>query len=173
MKVPAIQFYPGDWLKDSDLSKCLPATRGIWMDALCAMHQSDRSDSLSGTPEQLSRVLRCTCEDVNTAIDDLKTTGAAIVHVRNGVVTLISRRFQRENRERLMNLERVNKHRRNGKDIHLKCPSSSSTSSSASTNPPTPQGGTSSGGHLVAASKNQRKQDRLEREFKEQKARIK
>lgn len=99
---------------------------------MCAMHQSDRSDSLSGTPDQLSRVLRCTPTEVSAAVDDLKSTGAANVSIRNDVVTLVCRRFQREKRERLMTLNRVNKHRCNGDETEMKrgCNDPSSSSSS-------------------------------------------
>jgi len=91
-----MQFNTGDWLKDPKLSMCLPATRGIWIDAVAAMHEDGRSGSLSGTPCQLTRVLRCTESALMAAIDDLQTTGAADVTVRNGNVTLINRRMNRE-----------------------------------------------------------------------------
>lgn len=137
-KLPAIQFYTGDWLKDANLSKCLPATRGIWIDALCAMHESDRSESISGTPEQLSRVLRCSPADVSAAADDLKATGTANVTIRNGLVTLTCRRFQREKKQRVMTLNRVRKVRCNADETILKrgcnAPSSSTSSISSSDN---------------------------------------
>ena len=41
-KLPAFQFYPGDWLKDPALRCCSPAARGIWMDVLCMMHESPK-----------------------------------------------------------------------------------------------------------------------------------
>jgi hypothetical protein len=39
-KIPAFQFYPGDWLKDPALRSCSRAARGLWMDMLCLMHES-------------------------------------------------------------------------------------------------------------------------------------
>lgn len=111
-KYPWLQFYPGDWLKDPKLSMCSPATRGIWIDAISAMHESDTA-TISGSPDQLSRVLRCSVSDLQSAMAELSTTGAADVRNCNGIVTLISKRRQKEEHERLMTLERVKKHRCN------------------------------------------------------------
>lgn len=41
MKRPAFQFYPADWRKDANLRRCSPAARGVWMDVLCVLHDSD------------------------------------------------------------------------------------------------------------------------------------
>ncbi|MDM7995193.1 MAG: hypothetical protein QUT30_05835 [Acidobacteriota bacterium] len=101
-KYPWMQFNTGDWLKDPKLSMCQPATRGIWIDAIAAMHENGRCGSLSGTPDQLIRVLRCTVPALMSAIMDLQSTGAADVEQRNGVVTLINRRMSREAKEREM-----------------------------------------------------------------------
>jgi hypothetical protein len=110
-KQPVFPLYTGDWLKDPDLSKCSPATRGIWIDVLCAMHESDRRGILEGTAEQLSRVLRCGPADVTRAVRELKETGAANVEESNGAVTLVNRRMQREYEERVATRNRVRKHR--------------------------------------------------------------
>lgn len=133
-KQPAFQFYTGDWLKDPALSKCSPATRGVFVDALCAMHESDRSGHLQGTADQLARTLRCLPSEVIAAASELEATNAADVTIRNGVITLVNRRMQREHLKRLATRERVAKHRCND-------PSSSSTSTSFSPggeNPPYP-----------------------------------
>lgn len=34
-KLPSMQFYPGDWLKDPNLRRCSHTAKGVWMDALC------------------------------------------------------------------------------------------------------------------------------------------
>ncbi|CAN7594159.1 hypothetical protein LJR039_004341 [Pseudorhodoferax sp. LjRoot39] len=41
MKRPSFQFYPADWTTDLALRRCSPAARGVWMDVLCALHNSD------------------------------------------------------------------------------------------------------------------------------------
>lgn len=40
-KLPAFQFYPGDWLKDPSLRRCSTAARGLWMDMICLLHEME------------------------------------------------------------------------------------------------------------------------------------
>lgn len=95
-KNPYIPFYVGDWLKDPAVTDCSPATRGIWIDLLCSMHERQSSGKLVGNAEQLSRVSRCSVAQFNAAAADLLNTGAAEVFERNGVFTIICRRLKRE-----------------------------------------------------------------------------
>lgn len=96
MKFPWLQFFTGDWMKDPALSRCSPATRGVWMDLLCAMHESDRSGVITGTREQIARLGRCSAVELDQAIADLQATRAADVTVRDGIVTLVNRRMRKE-----------------------------------------------------------------------------
>ena len=41
-KLPSFQFYPGDWMKDPQLRLCSPGARGIWIDLLCLMFESEQ-----------------------------------------------------------------------------------------------------------------------------------
>jgi hypothetical protein len=41
MKRPAFQFYTADWRNNAKLRRCSPAARGVWMDVLCVLHDSD------------------------------------------------------------------------------------------------------------------------------------
>lgn len=41
MKRPAFQFYPGDWLRSTDLRSCSVGARGLWIDMLCLMHDGN------------------------------------------------------------------------------------------------------------------------------------
>lgn len=151
-KLPALQFYIGDWLKDPKLSMCSPATRGIWMDLLCAMHELDRSGLITGTTDQLARLCRCTAVEISAAIAELKETKAADVTERNGNVTVANRRMQREAKLREDNNNRVRKHRGNAPvtEMKRKCNTPSSSSASASVtnvtgghDPPTGENGSS------------------------------
>lgn len=114
-KLPYFPFYPGDWLKDTELSMCSPASRGIWIDALCAMHVSG-TYMLEGTPDQLSRVLRlANVLELHSALEELKTTKTAIIRYDgHGRVTVISRRFEREHKDRENNNLRKKKERSHG-----------------------------------------------------------
>lgn len=143
-KRPAFMFYTGDWLKDPCLSMCSPQTRGIWIDAMCAMHESD-SGTLTGTPDQLARVLRCSPSDVLSAIGELKATKTAEIRESHGNVTLVSRRMQREAKDR--ENERLRQKRKRchapvtqvSRDCHTT--SSYSSSYSSSNTPPSPPAG--------------------------------
>ena len=95
-----MQYVPGDWLSDAQVSQCRPATRGIWWDAISAMHGIDRCGQLSGTVEALARVCRCRVDEMRAAVDDLRSTGAANVTDSNGIVTLVNRRMRREYEDR-------------------------------------------------------------------------
>lgn len=41
MSRPSFQFYPGDWSKNANLRRCSPAARGVWVDILCLLHDSE------------------------------------------------------------------------------------------------------------------------------------
>ncbi len=110
-----MQFVPGEWLSDARVSQCRPATRGIWMDAISAMHGIDRCGQLSGTVEALARVCRCRVDEMRAANDDLRSTGASDVTDSNEIVTLVNRRMFREYENRQAVKNRVDRHRRNKK----------------------------------------------------------
>ncbi len=110
-KCPAFQFYPGDWLKDPALSMCSPATRGIWMDLLCAIHERNDGGSITGSRESLQRLCRCTPAEMNKAINELQATGAANIEIRNEFVTIVSRRMKRDQAAKKSANERVREHR--------------------------------------------------------------
>jgi len=113
-KFPAMMFYVGDWLKDPAVTKCCPATRGIWLDALCAMHENGRSGTLTGTVEQLARVCRCSPTELTAAVVELERAGAADVPQYDSAVTLVNRRMKREAETREKTRKRVSRHRTQG-----------------------------------------------------------
>lgn len=95
-KLPHIPFYTGDWLKDAAVSVCTPATRGVWIDLLCAMHECNRSGELRGTSEQLARLARCSTVELKAALTELQTSEAAVVEYRNDTWSIANRRMRRE-----------------------------------------------------------------------------
>lgn len=129
-KLPAILLYTGDWKKDPQLSHCSPATRGIWIDAICSMHEL-RSGSLEGTPRNLARDLRCTETELAAALHELHDTGAAVVTQRNEKVTLTCRRMQREWNARNTTRLRVANWR--ARPVKPQCNGPSSSTASTST----------------------------------------
>jgi len=110
-RMPFMQWFVEDWLNDNQLSRCAPATRAIWADALCNMHREGRTGTLKGTPEELARLCRCTPEEMVAAVKELESKGAANSRFCNGVVTLTNRRMQREHKQRENTAERQRKHR--------------------------------------------------------------
>ena len=66
MKRPSFQFYTGDWMSDLKLRRCSPAARGVWIDILCALHDSDDAYGL----------LRWPLRDI------ANTIGASMSHMR-------------------------------------------------------------------------------------------
>lgn len=113
-KLPWFKFFPSRWKGDTELSMCSPATRGVWIDLLCAMHQSGRTGILRGTFDQLARAARCSTAELSQALTDLQTTSAADVTIRNNDVTVVNRLMKQEDKERKDTALRVKKHRSNG-----------------------------------------------------------
>lgn len=141
-KTPSFQFYTGDWMKDPQLSMCCPATRGIWMDLLCAMHESDRSGIVKGTLPQLARLARCSEAEMEAALCELKATNTADVHFCPPEFKVICRRMHAEHKARQYNAEYKRQKRGKG-DVRQKSSlhSSSSSSSSSSDTPLSPPTG--------------------------------
>lgn len=95
-KMPWVKWYCQDWLSDPCLSLCSPATRGIWKDALAATILGNNSE-LRGTRFSLSRICRCTPEELDRAITELRDTSTADVEIeQNGNIILRCRRIHRE-----------------------------------------------------------------------------
>lgn len=98
-KMPYIQWYPADWIAATMMLS--PATRGIWFDILNVMWQLDRAEKITGTVAELARAGRCDAVQMQTAIDELTAFHVADVTERNGIVTLVCRRFKKANAERV------------------------------------------------------------------------
>ncbi|MFH1574259.1 MAG: hypothetical protein ABIG68_09765 [Acidobacteriota bacterium] len=110
-KEPGFYLYTGDWKKDPQLSMCSPAARGIWIDLLCAMHDSGRVGKLTGSIDQLSVLGRCSPSVLVLALTELATSGAADVAQHYNLVTITSRRMSREAKVRESARKRMKKHR--------------------------------------------------------------
>jgi hypothetical protein len=92
-----MKWYVGDWIKDPNVSRCSPSTRGIWFDLLCSMHEMDRSGQLTGTLEELARLGRCTADQFLEAIAQLSSSQTATVQRHShGRWSVTCRRMSRE-----------------------------------------------------------------------------
>ena len=129
-KAPAFQFYVKDWLSDPELQCVSASSRGIWIDALCYMWGSPERGKLSGTPEELSKLLRATNGDFIKFMDDVKRHKFADVTNCNNEVTLINRRMFREENERKNTRLRVSRFRSNAQcNVNVTLPSPSASPS--------------------------------------------
>lgn len=75
-KNPWFKFFPGDWLKDPELRRCSPAARGVWMDLLCLMYESEEcgvlaSDGQSWTDEDIVAAIAGDTTAVLSALHEL------------------------------------------------------------------------------------------------------
>ena len=114
-------------MTDPALSMCMPATRGIWMDLLCAIHNLACNGQLRGTAEQLARLARCRSEEMVDALTELQITGTAGITERNGTFTVLSRRIQRDSAQRELwktqkQKQRTGGHVRECPPVSEKCP---------------------------------------------------
>lgn len=109
-KLPYMQFYPADYLLDTQ--PLSPAARGIWMDVICLLWRSETRGSLTMTMEQWARVLRCDVTVLVTLFEELRTYKICeCVTKRHGDVTLLSRRMSREEKSRHSDTLRQRTHR--------------------------------------------------------------
>ena len=117
-KLPYMQFYVDDWKAEIGLAWSSLAARGCWIEILGAMHQSGRTGVLAGTAELISRVCRCSPDEVVCALSELRTNGVAEVSEEKGVFTIVNRRMRREAKERILAEERQARYRA-GQDSHI------------------------------------------------------
>jgi len=117
-KMPAFQFYPGDWMKDPCVRRCSHAARGVWVDMLCLMFECSPRGVL-GTGSSVWSV-----DDVTAAVGgNADVTRKAIVELVEKCVCSVdergafySRRMVRDEEDRKSTKVRVAKHRKNGKE---------------------------------------------------------
>lgn len=135
-KNPAFQFYPNDWANDPQLKMAPPATRGIWIDFICAMWWAPQRGILSGTLEDLCRLGNCSLGEMDAFLCDAQRLNFADVTKCNNQVTVANRRMVREQKERESTRYRVQRHRNKTSNASVTVPSPSTPS--PSTPSPTP-----------------------------------
>lgn len=90
-KMPAFQFYPGDWRKDPGVQALDYETRGIWIEILCLMHESDERGVLllngrTMPVEALARLLGLTHPKLNKHLTKLLDHGVIRRRDRDGAL---------------------------------------------------------------------------------------
>lgn len=73
---PSFQFYPGDFQGNAKLKRCSHAERGIWLDVMCLMHDSEEYGVLRWPLEDIAQAVNCKINDLQSLIRKLVLKGA-------------------------------------------------------------------------------------------------
>lgn len=76
MKRPSFQFYPGDWRANAKLRRCTHAERGIWIDLICLLHDSEEYGVLRWPIKDLAVALGCRVADLKALREKQVLKGA-------------------------------------------------------------------------------------------------
>ena len=98
MKRPSFQFYPGDWMRSTDLRCCSVGARGLWIDMICLMHEGKPYGHLKVGDkvihaQNLASITGATIQEVEGWLDELMETGVCSI---NDEGCIFSRRMIRD-----------------------------------------------------------------------------
>lgn len=107
-KLPALQFYPGDWRKSMDVQSLSFHDRGVWFEMLMVMHDSERRGVLvlngrAMADESIARCIGLDNQTFNQTLSTLLTSGVAEREHETGAV--MSRRMVRDEKLREIRVE--------------------------------------------------------------------
>lgn len=103
-KLPALQFYVGDWRKDPGVQSLSYHDRGVWFEIICLMHESPRRGYLlmpNGAPmmsTSLARILGLPTPQVIKTLNRIAEAGVSDRDPDSGA--LINRRMVRDQKTR-------------------------------------------------------------------------
>lgn len=101
-KAPSLQWYPGDWLRDTSVRSCSLAARGLWREMLDYMHDGTpyghlRVKGKDIAPETLAVMVGAKVSQVRKLLAELDTAG---VYSRTPEGTIYCRRMVRDEKVR-------------------------------------------------------------------------
>lgn len=98
-KLPWMKFFPSNYLADTrGLS---PSAKGIWMDLICFLWESDPRGQITDSVQGFMRMCGSTKEEIEGAFGEFMSRRVCqIQRDGHGRVTVISRRISREEKER-------------------------------------------------------------------------
>lgn len=116
-KKPWFKFFPADWRADQALRLCSPASRGLWMECMCLMHEAKPYGHLlvngkSLTDAQLAIQTGIPHDQITSLIGELETAG---VFSRNSDGVIFSRKMTRSAKRAAIN----KKNGKSGGNPHL------------------------------------------------------
>lgn len=76
MRRPSFQFYPADWLGNSNLRRCNHAEKGVWVDVLCLMHDSQEYGLLRWPLAEIAQAVGCQLQQLQSLISKGVMKGA-------------------------------------------------------------------------------------------------
>lgn len=90
-KLPALQFYPGDWRKDLGVQSLDFHDRGVWFEMLMLMHDSERRGVLvlngaAMTPEMIARAIGLDNQILTSTLSTLLSSGVASRESETGAI---------------------------------------------------------------------------------------
>lgn len=68
MRRPSFQFYPADWLGNTNLRRCTHAEKGVWVDVMCLMHDSGEYGLLRWPLADVAQAVCCQVECLQSLI---------------------------------------------------------------------------------------------------------
>lgn len=119
--LPSFPFYPGDWMKDPALRQCTIATRGVWIDLICFIHEHGDEGRIESTPMRLSRYCGCMPGEMVLCLKELRDLEVCTVEMdndrdQNSRVVIYSKRMHRDETKREQNRERQRRFREKSQD---------------------------------------------------------
>ncbi len=101
-KLPAMQFYIGDWMKDPGLRRCSKRAKGVWIDALCVLFECQERGvfATDGQPWSLEEIAVAIGGDTAENLAGLHELMRLGIASRNDDGALINRRMVRDERVR-------------------------------------------------------------------------
>ena len=102
-KLPHIQLYTGDWLKEPSLRLVSLAAKGLWIDLLCHMNESPERGVLVNhrgsayNRSEIAKLLGLTADTINPLLDELEGQDVYSINEKGAI---FSRRLVRDEEDR-------------------------------------------------------------------------
>jgi hypothetical protein len=124
--MPAFQFYTGDWMKDPNLRRCSLAARGVWIDMICLMFDSEvrgvlATNGVAWSEREIAATISGETSQILTGVEELLRKGVVSRDDSEANSTgipgaIFSRRMVRDEKIRQANRDRQDRFR--GKALH-------------------------------------------------------
>ena len=108
-KAPAIQFYVRDFT--ADCNGLSVAAKGAWIQIMCQLHLATKRGELTKTHDAWARICGCPPAELEPLLKEFDDEETARVTFCNGRVTVVSRRMERERKEKEAAALRTRRHR--------------------------------------------------------------